>query len=136
VSEVQALLDEWLARGARLLHVGRLPLRASLDQARALALELTFDCGVLRFEADADALRVERSEEAVEGSLSADEEEPWWALLGQELCGAQLDIDVNVEAGGAARRARLQFRSDDQNPRFVRLAARDGQLRITSEGSP
>lgn len=129
MSEGQALFDEWLARGARLLHVERLPLRASLDPARALALALTFDCGVLKLEADADELHVARSDEEIEGAGSADEEEPWWALLGHELCGARLDVDRQ----GRAQRVRMQFRPDDQNPRFVRVGARHGQLRVVAE---
>ena len=128
MSETQALLDEWLARGARLLHVERLPLRASPDSTRALSLRLTFDCGALCFEACADELAVARADEAIEGSAGADEEEPWWALLGHELCGVRLDVD----ARGAARRARLQFRPDDQSPRFVLLRARDGQLQVAA----
>jgi hypothetical protein len=129
VSSLQTRLDEWLARGARLLHVERLPLRASLDPKRALTLLLTFDCGVLRIEADAEALRVVQSDDPVDGAVSDDQEEPWWALLGHELCGLELDVD----AQGVAQRMRLQFRPDDQNPRFVRLAARDGQLRVVAE---
>ena len=129
MSETQAVLDEWLARGARLLHAERLPLRAAPDSTRALALRLTFDCGALRFEASAGELSVVRSKEAIDGSRNADEEEPWWALLGHELCGVRLDLD----ARGAARRARLQFRPDDRHPRFVLLRARDGQLRVAAE---
>lgn len=128
MSTAVALLDEWLARGARLLHVERLPLRASLDPGRSLALLLTFDCGALLVEADAGALSITGGE-APEGAISADEEEPWWALLGHELCGVRIDAD----AAGVAGRARLQFRPDDQNPRFVSLRARDGQLRVVAE---
>jgi hypothetical protein len=129
VSQTQALLDEWLARGARLLHVERVALRASPDPTRALSLRLTFDCGALCFEADADELSIVHSDEPIDGSVNADEDEPWWALLGHELRAVRLD----VEAGGAARRARLQFRPDDQNPRCVLLRAREGQLRVAVE---
>ncbi len=126
MSQTQALLDEWLARGARLLHVERLALRASPDSARALSLRLTFDCGALCFEARADELAIARADEAIDGALNADEEEPWWTLLGHELRAVRLEVD----AQGAPRRARLQFRPDDQDPRFLLLRARDGQLQV------
>ncbi len=132
--DVAALLDEWTARGARLLHCERLPLRASRDPSRALILMLTFDCGILRIEAGGEGDRlefglVEGSDAELDGGVSGDDEDPWWALLGTELCGVRIDADSPSEP----RRARFQFRPDGQNPRFVRLSARNGQLRVISD---
>jgi len=127
------LLDEWISSGARLLAAERIPLRGSIDAARALSLVLTFDCGKLRLEPgeDGESLSIlggAEGEAAASGLLSADEEEPWWALLGHGLCAAAVDRD---DAGGA-KRLRLQFRAEGDNPRFVHVDARDGQLRVTA----
>ena len=129
------LLDEWISSGARLLSAERIPLRGSLDAERALRLVLTFDCGRLRLESgdEGDALTIDPSAEGeapVAGLLSADEDEPWWALLGHALCAAAIDLDD----AGRATRLRLQFRPHGENPHFVRVAARDGQLRVTPAG--
>ena len=124
------LLDEWISSGARLLRAERVPLRGSLDPAGALSLVLTFDCGRLRLEPDdeGDVLAIfGEGESEIPGLLPADEEEPWWSLLGHTLCAAALDLDE----AGRAMRLRMQFRPDGENARFVRVTAGDGQLRVT-----
>ncbi len=125
-------LDEWIRGGARLLRAERVPLRSSPDAARALSLVLTFDRGRLRLEPgdEPDTLAIFgeiEGESEVAGLLSAGDDEPWWALLGQALCAAAIDLDD----AGRVTRLRMQFREDGENPRFVRVAASDGQLRVT-----
>ena len=91
-------------------------------------LLLTFDVGrvVLRADSASDSL-VEQYLEAGDSQpvdwVIADEEEPWWRVLGSPLSRV-LDIDPGSGSVGVA----LQFRQDDDNPRRIAVLARDGRL--------
>jgi hypothetical protein len=86
---------------------------------------LTFDVGRLAISIDAEkgalAIRFGPEAELDEGdAVRADEEEPWWTLMGHELTRARRGPDV----------LELQFRADDQSPKLVTFALRDGAIHV------
>ena len=124
-------LERWVQGGARLLRVERAPLRSTLDTRRALLLMLTFDRGRLVIGCGGDGLElaVPQSEEEVpENLLPADEDDPWWTLMGTGLRDASDESD-----GSRCAALHLRFRPDHENPRLVTLRASDGQLHISSQ---
>lgn len=113
------LFERVVAAGGVLLRVDFQELAGGVS-----GLLLTFDVGRLLVRADplAGGLRVEYAESrgGVEGELlSADEEEPWWRVLGNPLAR------VSAAAGGL----QLQFRADGDNPRIIALASEGRRVR-------
>jgi len=94
------------------------------------SLVLTFDVGAYLIESGERGLRVARlaePEDLPDGAVSADEEEPWWALLGHPLVRAR---ELDAEIG-------LQFRPDEDSPRTVTLAtAPDGGIAVAVQRGP
>lgn len=83
------------------------------------ALSLTFDVGTVRVTAQGTALRAEVfADRGGEAGSNADEEDPWWTVLGNPLHRA------SEHDGGLL----LQFRADADSPRILRLDAEDGRV--------
>lgn len=130
----EALLDAVTRQEGRLLRAEIVPLPGRPGARRRRGLVLTFDVGPLLL-APADGGRellvrpVSELDPPAGEARSADEEEPWWALLGQELVRAR----VRLAAGGRCEALELQFRADDQNPRRVSLELTGGEIQVSAE---
>lgn len=120
--------------GGRLLRAERAPLGPGEAEASA-ALRLTFDVGRVvllpgsdgpgGLEAEVADADGEDAGAAEESYLPADEEEPWWRLLGQPL--------TRVEPRGPEERPEallLQFRREDERPRRLELVSERGALSV------
>ena len=66
-------------------------------------------------------------EELPSGLVSANEEEPWWRVLGAPLS------QVSLRESDGQRSIRLQFRPVEQHPRRVLLSLEEGGVRATLE---
>ncbi len=101
------------------------------DGMNAAAILLTFDVGRLLLCVRPEvpgltALGLEKPEDVPGGLVEAGEDDPWWMVLGNALCG--------VESRGADGSAvRLQFRKVDENPRFITFAARGAGVGVLLE---
>lgn len=97
----------------------------------AQLLQLTFDLGrigVSADPADGGTLSIRQLQIDEPGGVSLVEDEPWWRLLGSPLSG----VSPSRGSDGAPE-MRLQFRPDDENPRFVRLRAAGDSVRALLE---
>jgi len=105
---------------AKLLAVERLPAPGQPnEESLGVAVLLTLDAGRILVSAvpaakKLHAMHLQDKEDAPSGTVSAVEEEPWWRLIGAPL------VRVWAEDAGAA--LRLQFRNDDDSPRFALLS--------------
>jgi hypothetical protein len=92
------------------------------EEMHASTILLTFDVARILVTArpgrSLELRQVGSSEEAGVALSSASEEEPWWRVIGSPLVRS---VDEEGEGGGGLRALRLQFRADDDNPRFVSL---------------
>ncbi len=125
-------LHEICERRPRLLRVERVPARGRRSVQRAHALLLLFDRlqHSVRADPEQQALDVAVSgAPLLEDALRADEDEPWWMLLGAPLAAAWQATD---EKGGS-RTLELQFREDASNPKVVTLRLVDGQISIRAQ---
>ncbi len=121
MSGAGALLERVVEAGGRLLRVDRLPAPGGAGAGRSEVLRLTFDVAVVELRESAGRLEAEAAGgEPGPGFVDANEDEPWWALLGSPL------VRVGAETGGAE--LRVQFRADDENPRRVVLASAAGGI--------
>lgn len=115
-------LERVIRAQGRLLQVDRAPLAGPAGARVSSVLRLVFDVGVVTLSsggADAD-LEVEIASAAEPRSavfVSASEDEPWWKLLGFP------PTRVGGRPGGGVR---VQFRGDQENPRWLALFSRDG----------
>jgi hypothetical protein len=110
--------------GAVLLRAEAEPESAS-DFRRCTSLLLTFDRGKLLLEPEEDGLALSFEEADFSGPMGLeplDEEEPWWALIGQPLMRSW-----DVEQEGRRVGLDLQLRPDDENPKVVSIRA-DGHV--------
>jgi hypothetical protein len=122
-------LQEICERHPRLLRVERVPARGQRSVLRAHALMLLFDRLQMSVRADPEAGALEIAASGapmLEDALRADEDEPWWMLLGAPLVAAWQTSD---EKGGTAR-LELQFREDASNPKVVTLRLVHGRISI------
>lgn len=113
-------LREICERHPRLLRVERVPARGKRSVLRAHALMLLFDRLQLSVRADPEAQALEVAASGapmLEDALRADEDEPWWMLLGAPLVAAWQVSD----AKGAGSTLEMQFRDDASNPKVVTL---------------
>ena len=114
--------------GGRLLKADRL---GSQGAALSAGILLTFDVGRLLLAVDADlgmvrSVIVAGVGEIPAGISDASEDEPWWRVVGSPL--------VRVLAGEAgAQGLRLQFRADDENPRFITLQPSGSEVQVILE---
>ena len=117
------LLEKVAAAGGQLLRV---EVQGASDGAVLAALILTFDIGRVLVQADsATGLLLEQYLEPADARpvVNADEQDPWWRVLGSPLSRV-LDID----SGGGSVGVALQFRQDGDNPRRIALLARGDGL--------
>ncbi|MCP3984282.1 MAG: hypothetical protein GY723_07825 [bacterium] len=105
--------------GGKLLRVEREPVPGPGGEQRSLHLRLSFDTGAIQLRAEAGGVSTSTAEaEAV--LANADEDEPWWAVLGSPL------TKVAPQEGGGCL---MQFRADDASPKLFVLAA-DGEALV------
>jgi hypothetical protein len=120
-------LREICERRPRLLRVERVPARGKRSVLRAHALMLLFDRLQLSVRADPEAGALEVAASGapmLEDALRADEDEPWWMLIGAPLVEAWQTSDEN----GASAALELQFREDASNPKVVTLRLARGHI--------
>jgi hypothetical protein len=130
--EREPALREICERHPRLLRVERVPARGRRSAQHAHALILLFDRLQLCVRADPEAEALEVSASGaplVEDALRADEDEPWWMLLGAPLVAAWQPSDP--ERAGAT--LELQFREDGSNPKVVVLRFADGHIIVRAQ---
>jgi hypothetical protein len=123
------ILERVIQAQGRLLRVERAPLAGPAGARASSLLRLTFDIGVVtvRPGGDASGLEVQIGEAASPGSpvfVSADEDDPWWRVMGCPLTRVQAR-----EPGGV----RVQFRGDLENPRRLVLIPRHGGIETSLE---
>ena len=121
------VLERVAESGGRLLRVEREPGAGPAGRSRSRVLRLTFDLAVVELRA-ASAGRGAALEAVtlVPGSapappVSADEEGPWWTLIGHPL------TRVATLPDGALR---VQFRPDAASPRILLLGAVEGAVAV------
>ncbi len=111
---------QWLERvaqeGGKLLRVLREPVAGPGGARRSRSLVWTFDVGSLALHAQAGAVVAEAMAPDADPSalLPADEDDPWWTLIGHPLTKA------SERADGALL---VQFRADADSPKVLVLAA-------------
>ena len=112
--------EGWLSRvverSGRLLRVTHDVGGTALD-----TLAFTFDVGTIRLEAAEGALTASgHAPGEAEAGSNADEEDPWWTVLGNPL------TRVQEHEGGLL----LQFREDAHSPKIVLLVPAGGGLSV------
>jgi hypothetical protein len=127
-------LQEICAQRPRLLRAERLPPRAVRSVLRARLLLLSFDRLQLSVRPDVGTRSIELATGAslagvLEDLIRADEEEPWWMLIGAPLVAAWRTPATDDVEG----RVDLQFREDGSNPKIVGLQLASGQIRISAQ---
>jgi len=121
------LFERTAAAGGQLMQVQR---EHSASESESGKFLLTFDVGRILVHDGGDALvaeHLESSDEIPAGMVNATDEEPWWRLLGSPL----VRVWSVPEVSGGSLALRLQFRADDENPRFVSLHPEGGHVRIS-----
>jgi len=122
-----------MERLARVAEAGGCLLKADRlgGQGPALAagILLTFDVGRLLLEVDTAtgivrSVIVEGVDEIPTGVVDASEDEPWWRVVGSPLVRA-------VAGDVGAQGLRLQFRADNENPRFITLQPSGSEVQVT-----
>jgi len=119
---------------------GRL-LRCEADRSGTTpgVLVLTFDVGRIVIRPTEDGLLVEHAADAnalPDGLETADDEEPWWRLLGQSISAAWpggVEDGVGARGLGALMVLKLRFREESDNSRTVRLEAAGRTVRVSLE---
>ncbi len=127
----------------RILRAEQLvPSGGAGDPCHAPGFLLTFDVGRILVAANpaAKSLVIQTIEvgDSVEAQLAAlDEEEPWWRVAGNPIARVWPEASGDgAESGTAAvRGVRLQFRSDDDNPRIVSFRFEDAGVRVRLEAN-
>jgi hypothetical protein len=110
------LLGRVAGAGGRLLHVERAPLPGPGGAQRSARLRLVFDLGVVELRRAPDgglAAGVGALDDPDPALLDADEEEPWWALLGHPLTRVSANPDGSLG---------MQLRRDEDAPKWVVIA--------------
>ena len=133
-------LREICERRPRLLRVERVPARGKRSPLRAHALMFLFDRLQLSVRADAEAGALEVAAAGaplLEDALRADEDEPWWMLLGTPLVAAWQSRDEKgagaPQGASPISRLELQFREDGSSPKVVRLTLVDRHIAIRAQ---
>jgi hypothetical protein len=121
-------MPELVAASARLLRAEQV---ASAEANLFQAVILTFDVARLTIAPSPDgeeiALRLDAGASPTRGSaVPADDEEPWWRVLGNPLHGAWARSDL----ARAQVALELQFRADHANPRVIAVELADRALRV------
>ncbi len=106
--------------GGKLLRVEREPAPGAGEAARSRRLRLCFDVGSVELHAEADGLAASIPQ-AETPWTRADEDEPWWTVIGSPL------TRVAPQAGGGSL---VQFRADDASPKLFVLVAEDEAVTV------
>lgn len=116
----EAVLGRVADAGGRLLRVER-----AAGPPAAPRLRLAFDRAVVVVEPDAAGAalraRVLPALEPERGLAAADEEAPWWTVLGHPLTRVAAHEDAGLL---------LQFRPDAESPKILVLAPAPGAVRV------
>jgi hypothetical protein len=117
------------AVGGQLLQAERLPSAGGSDDD-AVALLLTFDVGRILVSFDSETSRpvathLAEAEDVPDGFVNANEEEPWWRLLGTPLVHAAASEDAAV--------LRLEFQVAEARSRTLAVVTDGVRLRATLE---
>jgi hypothetical protein len=123
------ILERAIQAQGRLLRVERAPLAGPAGARASSALRLTFDVGIVtvRPGEDESGLEVQVGPGAGPESpvfVSAVEEDPWWRVMGCPL------TRVQAQAAGGVR---VQFRGDQENPRWLALLPRGGGIEASAK---
>lgn len=109
----RGVLERIAKASGKLLRVEREPMPGPGGAQRSRQLRLSFDVGAVQLHAEAGGLMASAAE--AEGTLiSADEDEPWWTVLGSPL------TRVAAQEGGGVL---AQFREDNSSPKLFVLVA-------------
>ena len=128
------LLSRVIEARGRLLRVERVPAPEADGGPRAsMLLRLVFDVGIVelrpgRADGEIAARAPHPNDPPDDALLPADEEEPWWALLGQPLARAE----ALPAAGDEPAALGLQVRPDAERPRRLRIFGWGGAVHIGS----
>ena len=133
-THVLEIFERAASAGGRLLRVERLDVQPGADECYANAYLLTFDVGRVLVSVQSPGgplslLHLENADDVPSGLSPADEDEPWWRLLGApvtRVIGDVPDLPKSIT---------LQFREDADNPRRVELAAQGGRVRARLQGA-
>lgn len=130
-ARTQPILQDLTRQGACLLRAELLPVPGRPLERFCRAVVMTFDVGVFIVEPSTAGheLRVAQlpNLEAVpEGAIDAEEEEPWWAVLGAPLVAAA----ATLEDDGHRTAVDLEFRHE--NARIVSLTRTDDAIAVRS----
>lgn len=123
---VAEVLERVSQAHGRLLRVERAPLPGPAGSSASAALRLSFDVAIVTLHLDAEGTALEIATDPgapvrAEGFVSADEDEPWWAVLGNPLTWVEAPSQGGI---------RVQFRHDDEAPRRFHLLPAYGGIRV------
>ncbi len=105
-----------------LLRVTREPLPGGGEQL-ARAFVLVFDVATLAIRCEAGELAVEAIEPGPARGVSADQDDPWWSILGNRPAKAL------AREGGALL---VQFREDRESPKLLLFSPRGAAVAVRS----
>ena len=117
-------LERVIRAQGRLLQVERAPLAGPAGARVSSALRLIFDVGIITLRSGRAGADFEVEIASVPDSrssvfVSASEDDPWWKVMGFP------PTRVGARAAGGVR---VQFRSDQENPRWIAVFSRDGGI--------
>jgi len=131
MNDLQPTLEELCTHRPRLLRAELVPLRTRIGARGVREIVLTFDAARLSIElgsAGELSCRVgaEPSDHALE---NANEDEPWWRVLGAPLVAAWVVLEPKDTSAELA----LQFRDAATNPRLISLSRHGDEIRVRCE---
>lgn len=116
----RGVLERIAKASGKLLRVEREPMPGPGGAQLSRQLRLSFDVGAVQLHAEDGGLVANVAE--AEGTLvNADEDEPWWTVLGSPL------TRVAPQDGGGLL---VQFRADDSSPKLFVLGAEAGAVAV------
>jgi len=124
----------------RILRVERRAATGHSDDPQVgLAFVLTFDVGRILVGSDGAGGRLELTHVEDADALPAGleelvEEEPWWRVIGNSLCGAWPNAPgdaAETTTGDGLTSVCLQFREDAENPKLIALRAESPGVRVS-----
>jgi hypothetical protein len=127
------------SRGRILRAERRVPTGFGDDPLAGIAFLLTFDVGRILVGSDGAGGRLELSfvesgDDVPTGLEDLAEEEPWWRVLGNPLCGAWPNARgeaAESTQGKGLTSVCLQFREDTENPKLIELRAAPPGVRVS-----
>ena len=131
--KLEPILEAIWSPPARLLRPLCVPLAGARSARHCARVLLLLDVGTLEVAPaeEAGELAVRLLPGAADAPREAeplDEEEPWWAVMGNPIHGAWAVSDEATEG----RAIELQFRPDQPNPRRIRISLDGDAVRIAT----